>query len=94
MDSRGLRLLWCCGCTAPPRPHILRTGLQRARTLRSQFASELASIGFLPSAQAATNSVAPCNANSKQLRLVRAALCAGLYANVVHVVKPKQRYQA
>lgn len=51
----------------------------------------MATIGFLPRRRAGLNLNAPCNASASNMQLVKAALCAGLYANVLLVSNPQQK---
>ncbi|CAI5729208.1 unnamed protein product [Peronospora effusa] len=55
--------------------------------LKQQYLQQLDNIGFYESCNADN-----LNENSNAPRIIKAALCAGLYANVVQVVYPEQKY--
>ncbi|KAF1775825.1 P-loop containing nucleoside triphosphate hydrolase [Phytophthora cactorum] len=55
--------------------------------LKQQYLQQLDNIGFYES-----SSAAHLNENSEAPRIIKAALCAGLYANVAQVVYPEQKY--
>lgn len=55
--------------------------------LKQQYLQQLDNIGFYES-----SSADHLNENSKAPRIIKAALCAGLYANVAQVVYPEQKY--
>ncbi|ETL82389.1 hypothetical protein L917_17438, partial [Phytophthora nicotianae] len=55
--------------------------------LKQQYLQQLDNIGFYES-----SSDGHLNANSDAPRIIKAALCAGLYANVAQVVYPEQKY--
>ncbi|GLD97024.1 hypothetical protein PINS_up005707 [Pythium insidiosum] len=55
--------------------------------LKTQYLQQLDAIGFYDSARRDE-----LNANASAPRVVKAALCAGLYDNVINVVFPEQRY--
>ncbi|KAL4155820.1 hypothetical protein PRNP1_007921 [Phytophthora ramorum] len=55
--------------------------------LKHQYLQQLDNIGFYES-----SSVDNLNENSDAPRIIKAALCAGLYANVAQVVYPEQKY--
>ncbi|KAL7690424.1 putative RWD domain, RNA helicase HrpA, Helicase superfamily, ATP-binding protein [Plasmopara halstedii] len=55
--------------------------------LKHQYLQQLDNIGFYESSRAVLY-----NANANAPRMIKAALCAGLYANVVQVVYPEQKY--
>lgn len=55
--------------------------------LASQYVQQLGDIGFYDTARSAS-----LNANASVPRIVKAALCAGLYSNVAQVVYPEQKY--
>ncbi|CAI5735499.1 unnamed protein product [Hyaloperonospora brassicae] len=55
--------------------------------LKQQYLQQLDNIGFYDSSKGDD-----LNQNSDAPRIIKAALCAGLYANVVEVVYPEQKY--
>ncbi|KAF4322273.1 hypothetical protein BBO99_00004107 [Phytophthora kernoviae] len=55
--------------------------------LKQQYLQQLDNIGFYESLNAEN-----LNQNSDAPRIIKAALCAGLYANVAQVVYPEQKY--
>ncbi|TMW64738.1 hypothetical protein Poli38472_011618 [Pythium oligandrum] len=55
--------------------------------LKAQYLQQLDAIGFYEG-----NKRDELNTNSSFPRIVKAALCAGLYANVIQVVYPEQKY--
>lgn len=55
--------------------------------LKAQYLQQLDAIGFYEAANAEY-----LNANSTAPRIIKAALCAGLYANVARVLYPEQKY--
>ncbi|GMF18001.1 unnamed protein product [Phytophthora lilii] len=55
--------------------------------LKQQYLQQLDSIGFYES-----SCIDNLNENSDAPRIIKAALCAGLYANVAQVVYPEQKY--
>ncbi|KAG6617899.1 ATP-dependent RNA helicase [Phytophthora cinnamomi] len=55
--------------------------------LKQQYLQQLDNIGFYESSRADN-----LNENSDAPRIIKAALCAGLYANVAQVVYPEQKY--
>ncbi|KAJ0411570.1 hypothetical protein ATCC90586_004220 [Pythium insidiosum] len=55
--------------------------------LKAQYLQQLDAIGFYDAARRDE-----LNENATAPRVVKAALCAGLYDNVIHVVFPEQRY--
>ncbi|CAI5735369.1 unnamed protein product [Peronospora destructor] len=55
--------------------------------LKQQYLQQLDNIGFYESCNADN-----LNENSNAPRIIKAALCAGLYANVAQVVYPEQKY--
>ncbi|KAF4041381.1 Oligonucleotide/oligosaccharide-binding (OB)-fold [Phytophthora infestans] len=55
--------------------------------LKQQYLQQLDNIGFYES-----SSADHLNENSEAPRIIKAALCAGLYANVAQVVYPEQKY--
>ncbi|KAI9912518.1 hypothetical protein PsorP6_006518 [Peronosclerospora sorghi] len=61
--------------------------LETIRELTQQYLEHLEAMGFY--ARSATSSY---NVHSNVPRIIKAALCAGLYANVVQVVYPAQKY--
>ncbi|CAH0474125.1 unnamed protein product [Peronospora belbahrii] len=56
--------------------------------LKQQYLQQLDNIGFYDMRNARGN----LNENSNAPRIIKAALCAGLYANVVQVVYPERKY--
>ena len=82
---------WVTGCAQ---------ALDAVRAAREDYASILAELGFVPRAYlehlrggrgeqaAAAAAAADCNAGNT--RVVKAALCAGLYPNVLRVRHPEQ----
>ena len=63
-------------------------GMNNVRQLRKEYARDLTSIGFLPGG----SSNPTLNVNADSIRMVSAALCAGMYSNVLHVIRPTQKY--
>ena len=63
-------------------------GMNNVRQLRKEYARDLSSIGFLPGG----SSNPALNVNADSIRMVSAALCAGMYSNVLHVIRPTQKY--
>lgn len=55
--------------------------------LKNQYLQQLDAVGFYERADAES-----LNLNSNIPRIVKAALCAGLYSNVIQVVYPEQKY--
>ncbi|KAF1336029.1 Atp-dependent RNA helicase, partial [Globisporangium splendens] len=55
--------------------------------LKNQYLQQLGDIGFYDSYNAES-----LNSNSSVPRIIKAALCAGLYGNVAQVVYPEQKY--
>jgi HrpA-like RNA helicase len=60
-----------------------RLTLFQMEDLRKQFSNLLSSIGFLPKGFRLTDLGSSENANSKNIGLVKAVLCAGLYPNII-----------
>ena len=67
-------------------------GMANLRQTRGEYARELSSIGFLRGGSLGAAEAAEANVNSDSPRMVSAALCAALYNNVLHVVRPTQKY--
>lgn len=66
-----------------------RLTLHQMEDLRSQFAKLLKDIGFLPSSFQVKNiNDTGANANAKNMGLVKAVLCAGLYPNILVAPRP------
>lgn len=61
--------------------------LETILDLKAQYLQQLDAIGFYDAARAEH-----LNENAGAPRIIKAALCAGLYANVVRVVYPEQKY--
>lgn len=76
--------------------HFLRyESLANVSMLRKQFARDIAQLGLLPrgcNARDALSLDSVANANASKAPLIKSALCAGLYANVMKAVNPEQRY--
>ncbi|CAM9277213.1 unnamed protein product, partial [Phaeothamnion confervicola] len=67
--------------------------LKEIVTVRAQLAEALSSAELTPSSAAALDSRSSAfNANAASWRIVKAAVCAGLYPNVVRVRRPRERY--
>eukprot|EP00937_MAST-01D_sp_MAST-1D-sp2_P000724 g724.t1 len=63
-------------------------GMNNVKQLRAEYARELQSIGFLHG----SITDGAVNVHSGSIRMVSAALCAGLYNNILHVIRPTQKY--
>lgn len=61
--------------------------LESILELKTQYLQQLSDIGFYDARSAES-----LNANAHVPRIVKAALCAGLYSNVAQVVYPEQKY--
>ena len=61
--------------------------LNQVRELRTQYSNLLKDIGFASRGHGSSE-----NSNAKNLQIIKAALCAGLYPRVVKVVHPKTTY--
>eukprot|EP00039_Didymoeca_costata_P011156 m.154343 g.154343 ORF g.154343 m.154343 type:complete len:1541 (-) comp15082_c0_seq1:2172-6794(-) len=66
---------------------LSRQSLLEMRQLRTQFTDVIIDLGFMK-----RNNHAPQNINSQDHRIVKAALCAGLYPRVVKVRHPQTTY--
>lgn len=68
--------------------------LQMISNLRQEFARDLASIGFLPPLprREEHEETTPFNAHASDVRILKAALCAGFYSQVVKVKYPDTKY--
>lgn len=66
--------------------------MNELRTNRRQLIEALASVGFLNSAREADDTTDILNAQSNNRRVIGAVLCAGLYPNVIKVMRPPQKY--
>ncbi|CAM9135591.1 unnamed protein product [Choristocarpus tenellus] len=60
--------------------------------VRQQLAQALAGIGFISSPRAAFDSSANVNAQARSWRVVKAAVCAGLYPRVIRVHRPMEKF--
>ncbi|CAN0418977.1 unnamed protein product [Discosporangium mesarthrocarpum] len=60
--------------------------------VRQQLAQALAGIGFVPDARGAFDPSSTVNAQARSWRVVKAAVCAGLYPRVVRVQRPMERF--
>lgn len=60
--------------------------MQLLHNMKKQFAGLLYDTGFIPSSYPKEVSA---NVNSRNIKLVKAVLCAGLYPNVVKIVQNK-----
>ena len=77
-------------------------GLDACRASRDDFAAVLADLGFVGRAyvervrreEAVDSRAHAADAHSHSIRVVKAALCAGLYPNVVRVRHPEQTFAA
>lgn len=76
--------------------YLSNESIENLHVLRRQFARDLESIGFLSNASSSgdksTGSVNGLNTYSSKPRVIGAALCAGLYGNIMHVIYPEQKY--
>lgn len=61
--------------------------LENILDLKNQYLQQLDAVGFYDSSRSDH-----LNANASAPRIIKAALCAGLYANVTKVVYPEQKY--
>lgn len=72
--------------------------MQEISSLREQYARELAGIGFLSSSGGSKadgkygERSSSLNANASEARIIKSALCAGYYANIIRVQYPIQLY--
>lgn len=66
---------------------LLYDSMESIVELQQQYLQQLATIGFYDA-----TSANQLNENATAPRIIKAALCAGLYANVAQVVYPEQKY--